>query len=202
MGGCGSTELIAWVAQHIECNCPMNSEGLPKPGPGSNWKGLKHRMRPPAVDDQYLPHGKSIDRGLFLFDSPYRIIPSLFRRKIAVGHAIAITGARPRHENDLDRFLEDGVDSFGFLEQFSSWCGMSDRPGYPCMLLKASSIWSHTSELLAFLGVPTRAAVSFPAERQRQSSFAQLSDFQKEKMRSIYAALNERVTSTHDIQVI
>jgi hypothetical protein len=180
----------------------MNSEGIPHPGPGSNCKGLKHRIRPPLPEDSYIPEGKKNDRSVFLFDSPYQIIPSLFRRKIAVGHAVAITGKRPNYDNDLDMFLSAGIDSFGFAEQFDNWCDARREPGYHRMLVRASLIWSHLPELLDYLGIPADAKPTFPAMKNRNSSFEQLSAAQQIRMEEIYGDLNRRILSYKTISVI
>jgi hypothetical protein len=203
MGGCGSTEFIHWFSRHIDCNCSMNSEGLPGPGPGANPKGLKHRIRPPSPTDPYLPPGKTIEKSLFLFDSPYSIIPSLFRRQIAVGHAIAITGSRPDHDNDLDRFLNEGIDSFAFGEQFAQWSDEThDTCPYPRMLARASNIWAHLPEVFAFFELASDLRTSFPRRKDRESSFERLSPAQQAGLREIYADLDSRIAVVEDVRLI
>lgn len=201
MGGCGSTNFISWFSRRIDCNCPYNSEGLPKPGPGANPLGLKHRMSPPTPDDPVLQEGKRIEKALFLFDSPYDIIPSLFRRKIAVGHAIAITGTRPDHDNDLDKFLDAGVDSFGLMEQFSNWASLQNAP-YPRLLVRSSDIWSQLPFLFNFLDIDANYMPSFPGRKERQSSFCAMSKSRQLKLIEIYQQLNQLIVELGILKLI
>lgn len=201
MGGCGSTGFIAWASRRLDCNCPLNSEGLPAPGPGSNVKGLKHRISPPLLDDPYLPDGKRIEKCIFLFDSPFQIIPSLFRRRIAVGHAIAITGQCPKHNNDIDRFLEAGTDSFGFDKQFKQW-SESRATEYPILLVRSSEIWSHLSEVLEFLELSPAQKKAFPPKRERNSSFENFSAGQQTRMMEIYGGLDAKINGAESLRRI
>ena len=146
MGGCASTSVIGWSSRRIKCNCPLNSEGLVKAGAGSNPRGLKHRSSPPNQSDEYLRKENSfnrddinsgpISRAVFLYDNPHSMILSLFRRSIAMGHAMAVTGKKPPHSNDLQTFLDVGEDTFGFMEQFNNWTNKNLSCGYPRLLVK------------------------------------------------------------------
>jgi len=202
MGGTASTNLIAWVAQRTLTNCPRNSEGLPAPGPGSNPKGLKHRVAPPAPDDSYLPEGTRIHRALFVWDSPYHVVPSLFRRSIAEGHAIAITGRAPTHNNDLDEFLSLRHDSFGFHGQFYNWTNLPAR--YPRLIVRFSALWDRVGEILTFLDLDEAHAEQFPPDNrsQRDSSFERLGRSQQEGLMAIYAGLDAAMQSYPDIKYI
>lgn len=198
MGGCGSTSFIAWFRRHIDCNCPYNSEGLPNPGPGANVKGLKHRIKPPDESDKYLPDGKKIERALFLYDSPYDIIPSLFRRRIAVGHAVAITGKRPTHENNLDDFITLGKDSFGFNEQFQNWSNPSIKKSYQRLIVRSSRIWSHLDVIGEFLAISEDSMKAFPQKHLRKSSFTALSLSQSDGIKHIYGNLHKLIEMSEE----
>lgn len=200
MGGCASTNIISWCSQHIKCNCSMNSEGLPMPGEGGNAKGLKHRIRPPLNDDEHLP--SEIEKAVFLYDTPYNIIPSLFRQRIAWGHAIAITGQRPKGEENLDGFIAEGKDSFGFSTQFNNWTDLQIQRSYPRMIVRASLLWSYLPEFLTFLGVPESQWKYFPQKKQRFSSFDALQEHQKAGIIRIYGELHEAMGLQQDIHIV
>lgn len=200
MGGCGSTNIIFWFSHHIKCNCSMNSEGLPQPGYGSNPQGLKHRISPPLENDEHLP--SRIEKAVFLYDSPFHILPSLFQRGIAWGHAMSITGKYPKGLEDLDEFIAEGTDSFGFSRQFASWTSQEVRRSYPRMLIRAPEIWSYLPELLTFLEIPKSRWNTFPRKRQRSSSFDALPDHQRSGLRNIYGDLHETILSQQDIDLI
>ena len=145
MGATASTNLINWFSQRLHTNCAFNSEGLSQVGPGSNPNGLKHRLVPPLPDDPYLQIGGRISRAMFIWDSPYQIIPSLFSRRIAEGHAIAITGKCPEHGNELDDFVVLRQDSFRFYNQFFSWTNMPAC--YPRLIVKFPALWANLDEV-------------------------------------------------------
>lgn len=202
MGGTGSTSFIHWFGKRIDTNCHMNSEGLPKRGPGSNPKGLKHRKNPPRQNDPYLPSPNSIKRSVFITDTPYNIIPSLFRRRIASGHAKAITGSRPNHNNDLEAFLTEGIDSFCFSEQFESWINHKNERGYKRLIIRFPYIWTYLEEILNFLEIPKSELEKFPAEKQRKSSFEGLPEESKDKFKNIYSDLDEKINNTPNLIII
>jgi len=202
MGGCGSTSFISWFGKRIDCNCPYNSEGLARPGPGSNVKGLKHRISPPAGNDPWLPTEKTIERAVFLFDSPYDVVPSLFRREIAVGHAIAITGRRPGHGNSLEKFVQAETDSFGFESQFNNWTDPAAHVAYPRLIIRASEIWSHLKEVLEFLGIPLSHEAEFPSRSSRHSSFGGLTDFQQAGLKCIYSRLHDQIACQPQLSIL
>ena len=212
MGGCASTSLIHWFSQRTKCNCYLNSEGLSSRGPGANPKGLKHRQVPPTNDDKYLLRRNSfnrleinegpIDRVLFLYDSPYAMVPSLFRRRIAAGHATAITGQRPKHNNTLEDFLEKGEDSFGFYTQFDAWTSYEVKRDYQRLIVNFSAIWDYTDYILEFLGVDKVHLPRFPKKRQRTDRFAELDDKSKARMIFIYGKLDEKMKNLANVMVI
>lgn len=202
MGGTASTSLIGWCAGRTATNCPQNSEGLPAPGPGANPRGLKHRISPPRADDPYLPSGAAIKGAVFLFDSPYRVVPSLFRRRIAEGHAIAITGNDPGHHNDLDAFAKAGTDSFGFHDQFHNWTTVSAP--YPRLIVRFDALWDFVPELLEFLEIDAVHARTFILDSRglRRSSFEGMSPTQREALKAVYAELHARMLEYPDLNLI
>ena len=202
MGGTGSTSFIHWFGKRIDVNCYMNSEGLPKRGPGANPKGLKHRKAPPRQNDPYLPNLNAIKNSLFITDTPYNIIPSLFRRRIASGHAKAISGVRPSHENNLESFLSCGEDSFCFAEQFENWTDHNNERGYKRLIIRFPYIWNYLSEIFDFLEIPRSEMDKFPTKKQRKSSFESLPEEDKEKFTSIYSSLDEKINNTPNLIVI
>ena len=212
MGGCASTSLIHWFSKRISCNCFVNSEGLVKVGPGANPKGLKHRQTPPTNEDKYLLRSNSfnrpeinegpIDRALFLYDTPYAMVPSLFRRKIAGGHARAITGKRPHHNNTLEGFLEKGTDSFGFYPQFDAWTDYDEKRDYRRLIVHYSAIWEYSDYILEFLGVDEKHLVAFPPHRPRQNRFNSLDEEFKNKLIFIYGKLDEKMREFPKVMVI
>ena len=212
MGGCASTSLLGWFSKRTECNCPLNSEGIRKRGPGANPRGLKHRPTPPASDDKYLLRENSfnrsdirvgpIDRALFVYDSPYVMIPSLFRRRIAKGHAIAITGNRPAHNNTLENFLELGDDSFGFYRQFESWTKYDEKRNYRRLIVHFSALWEYTDYILEFLVMDEKYLKEFPRKRPRVDRFAELDEQSQLKLIFIYKELDDKMKKFPKVAVI
>jgi hypothetical protein len=204
MGGTGSTSFIHWFSKRLDTNCYLNSEGLPKRGAGSNAKGLKHRITPPEPDDQYIPKGKAIKNIVFIADSPYNTIPSLFRRNIAGGHAVAITGSRPPHKNDLDTFLSIGEDSFGFREQFFNWVDPNIKRPYRRLIIKFEYLWEYLEEVFNFIGIPQSELSKFPPNKisQRKSSFDNLTENYKERFRHIYKDLHQVINEYPPLSII
>lgn len=212
MGGCASTSLIGWVARRRECNCPLNSEGLRARGPGSNFRGLKHRQTPPTNDDKYLlretSYGRDdisfgpIERALFLYDNPYSTILSLFSRRIAMGHAMAVTGEKPNHSNSLSGFLDKQEDSFGFYKQFDSWTNSDIMPGYQRMVVHFSAIWDNLEHILGFLGIDKNQMSAFPPKKPRPDRFNELDEATREKLIFIYGGLDDRMKKFPKVKVI
>lgn len=204
MGGTGSTSFINWFSKRLTTNCFMNSEGLPARGPGSNAKGLKHRLFPPENSDPYLPDGKKIKNALFIIDSPFNIVPSLFRRRIASGHAVAITGTRPDHKNNLESFILKGKDSFNFEGQFENWTNKEIKRPYTRMVVKFPHIWDHLSEIFAFLGLPEEDVSKFPANKtsKRKSSFENLPEIEREGLINIYKDLDQKIKDFQSLYII
>lgn len=211
MGGCASTSNLFWFKSRITCNCPINSEGLSRSGPGANAKGLKHRVEPPNVDDKYLKpennYNRSdlnygdISKALFVYDSPLNIVPSLFNRKIASGHAMAITGKRPNHANSLDKFVEEKTDSFSLEVQYDNWSDTNVKRPYPRMLVNFSYWWDHLSEILDFLEIPDQEE-KFPKKRNRNTSFDTLTNEQKSGLLNIYSSLDNKIKNSKSLRII
>ena len=211
MGGCASTSNLFWFKNKIKCNCPINSEGLTRSGPGANHKGFKHRIEPPLQTDMYLLPENSynrtdlnygeIEKILFIYDSPFNIVPSLFNRKIALGHAIAITGTRPTHLNSLDSFIEQEVDSFQFESQFDNWMNPSIKRNYPRMLVNFSNWWEHLDDILDFLNIKNFKN-EFPQKRERTTSFDVLNPNQKNGLLKIYGNLDNKIKSTDSLKIL
>jgi hypothetical protein len=204
MGGTGSTSFIHWFSKRLDTNCHLNSEGLARRGPGSNAKGLKHRIIPPEPDDQHIPKGKSIKNIVFIADSPYNIIPSVFRRNIAGGHAVAITGSRPPHKNDLDTFLSMGEDSFGFYDQFLNWTNHEIERPYKRLIIKFEYLWDYLGEIFDFMEIPRSECPKFPQNKisQRRSSFDNLTENQKESFFQIYEDLHSVIGQYPPLSII
>ncbi len=202
MGGTGSTSFIHWFSRRISVNCFLNSEGLPSRGPGANPKGLKHRITPPRQNDKYLPNPNAIKRALFITDTPYNIIPSLFRRKIAAGHAKAISGHRPEHENNLESFLKHGIDSFCFTEQFENWTDHKNERGYKRLIIRFPYLWHYLDEIFDFLEISKIELSKFPPKKQRNSSFDSLTEEDKERFRAIYQPLDDKINNTQNLIII
>jgi hypothetical protein len=212
MGGCASTSLIKWFSDRCECNCPINSEGLRGKGPGANPKGLKHRQIPPGDDDKYLLRENSFDRkeinegpitrALFLYDSPYAMVPSLFRRRIAMGHIKAITGKRPNHNNNIADFLDKQEDSFGFYKQFDNWSSGEVKRDYKRLLVHFSAVWEYADYIFEFLGVDESSFSGFMKKRKRVDRFAKLEPSSQKKLMAIYGDLDEKMKNFPRVVVI
>jgi hypothetical protein len=202
MGGTGSTSFIHWFSRRISVNCYLNSEGLPSRGPGANPKGLKHRITPPTELDEHLPEGSAIKNALFITDTPYNIIPSLFRRRIAAGHAKAISGQRPKHENNLESFLNQEEDSFCFCDQFQNWTDHNNEREYKRMIVRFTHLWVYLEEIFDFLQISRLELQKFPQKKERNSSFFTLPEEQKQKLKLIYSDLNEEIDNTANLIVI
>ena len=212
MGGCASTSFIAWTKNRVDCNCPLNSEGIRSAGPGSNPRGLKHRQSPPLQSDKSLFRENSfnrtdlkegpIKRAIFLYDSPYNMVLSLFRRKIAMGHAIAVTGKRPTHNNNLDDFLEMGVDSFGFTDQFDAWTNKNTNCEYSRLLIKFDYLWENLDFLLGYMEIPNSEKSKFIRKHQRVNRMNDLTFDQKLKLKSIYSNLEKEMGAKPGMELI
>lgn len=212
MGGCASTSFIGWTSKRIECNCPLNSEGISQKGPGANPRGLKHRIKPPIQSDEYLNIQNSfnrsdinagpIKRSIFLYDSPYNMVLSLFRRNIAMGHAMAVTGKRPPHANNLDQFLNQGVDSFQFNKQFENWTNKNTGCEYPRLLVKFESLWDNLDYLFGYMGIPESEIKHFIRKNTRVNRMSELSDEQKRKLYAIYSDLDTKMNNMNGIELI
>lgn len=212
MGGCASTSFIGWVSRRIKCNCPLNSEGIKEAGPGSNPKGLKHRIKPPLQRDLYLRRENSynrtdlnegpISRAVFLYDNPYSMTLSLFRRNIAMGHAIAVTGKRATHFNQISNFLEEGKDTFGFEEQFDNWTSESLNVPYPRLLVNFNYMWDNLDYILGYMGIELNQSNSFLHKKERVNRMNELSDTDKLKLENIYGKLDNRMKKLPGIKLI
>jgi len=202
MGGTGSTSFIHWFSRRISVNCYLNSEGLPKRGPGANPKGLKHRLDPPRQNDPHLPNVNAIKNAVFITDTPYNIIPSLFRRKIAAGHAKAISGHRPEHENNLESFLSHGIDSFCFTEQFENWTSHENQRGYKRLIVRFPHLWNYLDQIFDFLEISRLEVEKFPPKKERNSSFDGLPEEDKERFKAIYSSLDEKINNTPNLIII
>ena len=212
MGGCASTSFIGWASNKIKCNCPLNSEGIQKAGPGSNPKGLKHRISPPKQCDLYLKKQSSfnrddlnegpIDRAVFLYDNPYNMTLSLFRRSIAMGHAMAVTGKKPKHLNQLSNFLDENVDSFGFYDQFENWTKPDNDINYPRLLINFNSLWDNIDFLLGYLGIDLAYKKSFLRKRDRVNRMNDLTVSEQSKLRGIYGRLDADMKKLPGIKII
>lgn len=212
MGGCASTSFIGWASKRIKCNCPLNSEGISKAGPGANPKGLKHRSSPPLQSDLYLKKENSfnrdditegpIQRAVFLYDSPYSMVLSLFRRSIASGHSMAVTGKRLKYGNDLDKFLDDGQDAFEFNNQFRNWTDKTNNCEYPRLLVNFNSLWDNLDYILGYMGIPKHQANSFLRKNDRVNRMNDLTDEQKQKIINIYSNLEANMNKINGIELI
>ena len=210
MGGCASTSFIGWASRKVNCNCPVNSEGIRAKGPGSNPKGLKHRISPPLQSDPYLFKQNSfnrtditegpIERAIFIYDTPYSMVLSLFRRRIAMGHAIAVTGNRPAHGNDLDRFLNQGQDTFGFYQQFENWTSTNCQ--YPRLLVNFNSMWENLDYILGYMQIDINPKNRLLRKNDRVNRMESLTNENKQKLISIYEPLNKKMNSYNGIHLI
>jgi hypothetical protein len=212
MGGCGSTSFISWFSARIKCNCALNSEGLKKAGPGSNPRGFKHRISPPNNNDKFLLKENSfnrddliyekVDKALFMYDDPINIVPSLFNRKIATGHAIAVSGNRPSHNNDFDKFLQLNSDSFELKTQWKNWSDKNNKTDYKRLLINFNYFWENLDLILDFLGISNDQKNRFPPKRERKSSFNKLTQIQQTKLVDIYGEMSESIKNYPDIIII
>jgi hypothetical protein len=212
MGGCASTSLIGWFSKRTQCNCFLNSEGLRRRGPGANSNGLKHRKIPPRLNDKYLLRKNSfnrseinngpIEKALFLYDTPYVMVPSLFGRRIASGHSKAITGKRPPHNNTLEDFLDRGEDSFEFYEQFDAWTNYGVKRRYRRLVVKFDAIWDYTDYILEFLDIDKKHLKEFPKKRNRKNRHEKLDDISWNKLSDIYKELDDRMKQFPKVAVI
>lgn len=212
MGGCASTSFIGWSSRKVKCNCPLNSEGIRSAGPGSNPKGLKHRITPPSQDDLFLKRANSfnrtdlnegpIERAVFLYDNPYSMVLSLFRRNIAMGHAMAVTGKRATHRNELSNFLNEGKDTFGMIQQFENWTSPSKNQGYQRLLINFDHLWDNVDLLFGFMGIDPVHKKTFMRKRERVNRMQSLSKFDKDRLRSLYQSLDEQMKQLPGAMII
>ena len=212
MGGCASTSFIGWTSKKVKCNCPLNSEGIHKAGPGSNPRGLKHRKSPPEQTDEYLLRKNSfnrtdvsagpITRAVFLYDSPYSMVLSLFRRSIAMGHAMAVTGTKPQHGNNLNTFLDQGKDTFDFHEQFQNWSNVNLDVEYPRLLVNFNSLWDNLDYILGYMGIDNKYKNNFLRKHDRKNRMDDLSEHDKQRLRNIYGVLEKSMNNLSGIDLI
>ena len=211
-GGSASTSLMGWFSRRCDCNCPVNSEGIRRKGPGSNPKGLKHRCEPPHESDPYLLRKNSFDRtnvsegpitrALFVYDTPFAVIPSLFRRRIANGHLRAMTGNKPPHENTIDSFLNYGQDTFHLYKQFENWTNYNETRTYKRMLVNFSHLWEYIDYILEFLEIDESHLKNFPKKRKRVNRFNELDINQQQKLSKIYGTLDQKMQDYPKLVVI
>tara|TARA_B100001093_G_scaffold323451_1_gene308628 strand:+ start:935 stop:1591 length:657 start_codon:yes stop_codon:yes gene_type:complete len=212
MGGCASTSFIGWSSRNIKCNCPLNSEGISKQGPGSNPKGLKHRITPPRQSDLYLSRKNSfnrtdlsegpITRSIFLYDNPYSMVLSLFRRNIAMGHAMAVTGKKATHKNELSNFLDEGVDSFKMNEQFKNWSNPNLNLSYPRLLINFNSLWENLDYILGYMGIDQKHKKNFLRKQDRVNRINSLSNYDKTRLKNLYGGLEQKMNKLPGVLVI
>ena len=212
MGGCASTSFIGWASRKIDCNCPLNSEGISKAGPGSNPKGLKHRITPPSQFDLFLKKENSfnrsdlcegpISRAVFLYDNPYSMVLSLFRRNIAMGHAMAVTGKRATHRNELSNFLDEGDDSFKMNEQFNNWINPNLNLGYPRLLINFNSLWDNLEYILGYMGIDPKHKNSFLRKHERVNRMDSLAEHDKSRLINLYGSLEQTMNKLPGVMVI
>ena len=212
MGGCASTSFIGWSSRKIKCNCPLNSEGIRSAGPGSNPKGLKHRITPPSQSDKFLIKENSfnridinegpIERAVFLYDNPYSMVLSLFRRKIAMGHAMAVTGKRATHKNELSNFLDQGKDTFGMIQQFNNWTSPDKNQGYPRLLINFNNLWENLDLLFGFMGIDPIHKRSFMKKRDRVNRMQEIPVSDRKRLRALYGTLDEKMKQLPGAMII
>lgn len=211
MGACASTMILDWFSKRTNCNCSRNSEGLIAPGPGGNHQGLKHRIAPPrggdiprhaSLTEESVHAHRRITRAIFLFDDPRAIVLSLFDRGIAAGHAQAITGKMPEHQNELDRFLAAGTDSFQFSAQFENWANPEIQRPYFRMLVRGSEFWNYLPVILPFTGLPEEMCAEFPGRRERADRFGSLDENDRNRLNEIYSPLVSRIESFPNCVVV
>lgn len=212
MGGCASTSFIGWASSRIKCNCPLNSEGISKAGPGANPKGLKHRITPPRQNDPYLKIENSfnridltegpIERAVFLYDNPYSMVLSLFRRNIAMGHAIAVTGKRAFHKNELSNFLDEGCDTFGMFDQFKNWSNSDLKLSYPRLLVNFNHMWDNIDFILGYMGIDAKHKNSFMRKRERVDRLSELSKSDKTRLENMYRGLETKMNEFPGVKII
>tara|TARA_B100000676_G_C17919761_1_gene754799 strand:+ start:80 stop:475 length:396 start_codon:yes stop_codon:yes gene_type:complete len=130
------------------------------------------------------------------------MVLSLFRRKIAMGHAMAVTGKKPPHGNDLNRFLETNHDTFGFFDQFENWSNPDIQPGYPRLLVNFDSLWDNLDYILGYMGIDTKYKGGFLRKNDRVNRMDGLSVSDKQKLRNIYAPLETSMNKLSGIDLI
>ena len=119
-----------------------------------------------------------------------------------MGHAMAVTGEKPRHSNSLESFLDKNVDSFGFYEQFDSWMNPGVTRDYKRMVVHFSAIWEHSAAILEFLGIDGSNLSAFPKKKERKDRFGELDSRLREQLIVMYGELDEKMKKFPKLVII
>ena len=84
-----------------------------------------------------------------------------------MGHAMAVTGNKPSHLNNLESFLERGEDTFGFYDQFKNWSDKNMNCEYERVLVKFDSLWENLDYLFGYMGIPKTESRFFLRKQER-----------------------------------
>ena len=144
----------------------------------------------------------NINRAMFIYDDPINIVPSLFNRKIATGHAIAVSGKRPTHNNSIEKFLDLKIDSFELNQQWNNWSDINNKREYKRLLIRFSSFWENLDLIFKFLEIDEEHINRFPPKRERKSSFNKLSNEYQTNIANIYSELSDKIKKHPDFIII
>ncbi len=186
LGGSGTTSL---TASFVEAGLD-----LPK-GPGE-WPH-KHLRTPPTGDE--VPPGFRV---VYPISDPRDAVLSIFRRGIQAGHwrwlNLPHDGEPPAALDDLESFLEGGVDEFGLTDHLERW--IDHPPGYPVMFVRFDRIDEAWDELAEFVGLPAgHPPVSYQA---RASDWRSEAEWVRTRIDEIYGDLAERIESFPAARVV
>lgn len=186
MGGVGTTFLMTFLRQYFRLNNRLDMDGL------------KHLDRPPLV------FGNKI-KALYIYGNPINATLSLFRREIQHQHSSKTLANYPdldpiSEDETIDFYFNKGVDRLKFAEHFDNWS--NPEVNYPIMLLKYENIWDNLPQIFKFLNIPSSELDKFPDQKERNSSFNQLSSENKDKAEKMYGDLQRIIENCESIKII
>lgn len=170
-----------------------------------NIKISEHAKYTPAP-----PIEKSINKAVYMFSDPFNLLISIYRHSCPVRkekwpqkHCKNMGGEyrKIKPEWDLNDYLNNGEDLFGFEKQFYNWTGAKDAP-YPILLLRYETLADNLSPLFDFLDIPKRHRSRLPRSQQKIFNRNELSDEERQGLEAVYGKLKRDVDFLSDVTII
>jgi hypothetical protein len=182
-GGCGTTMLYDFLSN--------KKAGVPDDY--KDWY-LRHTKKPPK--EERVMNGF---RCIYLYSDPFNSLISIFRR----GYQNEIyrrLGNGKKKEWNLKEYLRNGEDVFLFKKTYKNWTESVRK--YPILILKYETMWEYLPEIMAFVGLPKKAADDFPEKRPRSSDWRSKPDVIREQLKSIYGDLRAEIQEAPEFRIV